>query len=363
MATSNINLLCRALNKLRVTKMVTRCTGNYQPPRYRPPHWFVPKERVMSDDALTQENRQFLEEVLQDRLSAQAALETKSESPLAHAELATDAQWTPKTRRVGLIARKIGNYPLWSKDGKKMHTTLVQVVDNHVIKYIPPEEFNPMKTTKLNWREKRTLGCLLVGSETIDPSTVTKEYCGLFDSVGMLPKRHLCRFMVSPHAALPPGTPLFATHFRVGDYLDVRAKTIDRGFQGVMKRWGFKGMPASHGVTKTHRRPGNIGAGGQKARVWPGTKMPGHMGNAWRTLRGVKVLRMNTKHNVMWLLGVGIPGETGAMCYLFDTVLPLKKLQTAPPFPTHPPADNLPLEYYDDSVHPFEQDTIAFEET
>lgn len=47
---------------------------------------------------------------------------------------------------------------------------------------------------------------------------------------------------------------------------------IDRGFQGVMKRWGFKGMPATHGVTKTHRRPGNIGSGGAKARVWPGTK-------------------------------------------------------------------------------------------
>lgn len=47
-------------------------------------------------------------------------------------------------------------------------------------------------------------------------------------------------------------------------------RSIDRGFQGVMKRWGFKGMPATHGVTKTHRRPGNIGSGGQKARVWPG---------------------------------------------------------------------------------------------
>lgn len=64
---------------------------------------------------------------------------------------------------------------------------------------------------------------------------------------------------------------------------------IDRGFQGVMKRWGFKGMPASHGVTKTHRRPGNIGSGGAKARVMPGTKMPGHMGNRWRVLRGVRV--------------------------------------------------------------------------
>ena len=56
-----------------------------------------------------------------------------------------------------------------------------------------------------------------------------------------------------------------------------------------MKRWGFHGMPATHGVTKTHRRPGNIGSGGTKARVMPGTKLPGHMGNAYRVLRGVRV--------------------------------------------------------------------------
>lgn len=98
-------------------------------------------------------------------------------------------------------------------------------MDNHVIKYIPPEEFNPMKTSTNVWKEKKRLGCMLVGSETIDPSTVTKEYCGLFNNAGMLPKRHLCRFMVSPESYIPPGTPLLATHFRVGDYIDVRAKT------------------------------------------------------------------------------------------------------------------------------------------
>lgn len=65
---------------------------------------------------------------------------------------------------------------------------------------------------------------------------------------------------------------------------------IYRGFQGVVTRWGFKGGPASHGVTKTHRRPGNIGSGGEKARVWPGQKMPGHMGNRYRILRGLQVL-------------------------------------------------------------------------
>ena len=82
----------------------------------------------------------------------------------------------------------------------------------------------------------------------------------------------------------------YKTHIYVINCIILHKHRVDRGFQGVMKRWGFKGMPASHGVTKTHRRPGNIGSGGTKARVMPGTKMPGHMGNRWRILKGVKVI-------------------------------------------------------------------------
>lgn len=355
MTTCTLNVLRDALKKLRIDHFVSR---SFQTPKYRPPYWHLTKEAVWPKDCITPDNKQFLEEILQERIQEQAS----KLSPLANVDTNTTAQWNPSVRRVGLIARKIGNYPLWSKDGKKMQTTLLQVADNHVIKYIPPKEFNPMITKKKVRRENNQMGCLLVGSETIDPSTVTKDYCGLFDKVGMLPKRHLNRFIVSPSAYLPPGTPLFATHFRVGDYIDIRAKTMDRGFQGVMKRWGFKGMPASHGVTKTHRRPGNIGSGGRKARVWPGTKMPGHMGNRWRTLRGVKILRINTKYNVIWTLGVAIPGETGALCYLFDTVLPLKKHKSSPPFPTQPLSEDLPLEYYDETVQLFDESSITFEE-
>lgn len=327
-------------------------------PRYRPPYWFEKQTRVVTEEFLTKDNEDFLQEVLQDRLSVRST----QESPLLLEQVDQEPQWNQWTRRTGLIARKIGNYPMWTKDGKKVQTTLLQVVDNHVIKYVPPEEFNPMIIKNRKWKETKKMGCLLVGSENIDPSTVTKEYCRLFNSVGMLPKRYLCRFMISPQSSLPPGTPLFASHFRVGDYIDVRAKTIDRGFQGVIKRWGFKGMPASHGVTKTHRRPGNIGSGGEKARVWPGTKMPGHMGNRWRTLRGVKVLRIDTKHNVIWTLGVAIPGETGAMCYLYDTILPLRKHKSSPPFPTQLITTDLQLEYYDESVHQFELPSISYEE-
>lgn len=76
----------------------------------------------MSEDLLTQENRDFIEEIIQDKRNSQITLE----SPLALAELQTN-EWNPFTRRVGLIARKIGNYPLWSKEGKKYQTTLLQV--------------------------------------------------------------------------------------------------------------------------------------------------------------------------------------------------------------------------------------------
>lgn len=82
----------------------------------------------------------------------------------------------------------------------------------------------------------------------------------------------------------------------------------------------------------------------------------------WRILKGVKILRIDTKNNVLWTLGVGIPGETGALCYLYDTVLPLKKHKSSPPFPTHQPREETPLEYYDETVHQFGQASITFEE-
>lgn len=68
-------------------------------------------------------------------------------------------------------------------------------------------------------------GCALVGAESTDPSLLTKEYCGLFANSGVMPKRILGRFIISPEAAVQPGTPISVNHFRVGDYVDVRGKT------------------------------------------------------------------------------------------------------------------------------------------
>lgn len=135
--------------------------------------------------------------------------------------------------------------------------------------------------------------------------------------------------------------------------------SVDRGFQGVMKKHGFKGMPATHGVTKTHRRPGNIGSGGQKARVWPGQKLPGNMGNRFRFIRGVRIVRINTKFNILWVDANSIPGETNSFCYLHDTVLPLRKPETPLPYPTAF-EDATEENIWADDMHDFKESTITY---
>ncbi|EFN76611.1 39S ribosomal protein L3, mitochondrial [Harpegnathos saltator] len=324
-------------------------------PKYRHPEWLPKPQRVRYEEQLTEDNKEFLQEVIQDKYGLPHADLGMNLSPLKLDPIEPITKWKPGLKRTGLIAKKIGVYPLWLKDGTKVYSTLLQVVDNEVVKYIPPEEFYPV-IGKKPIQIKRRLGCLVVGAGNINPQLVTKEYSGIFKDSGVMPKLVLRRFIISPEAALQPGTPLFATHFKPGEVVDIRGKTIDRGFQGVMKRWGFKGMPATHGVTKTHRRPGNIGSGGQKARVMPGTKMPGHMGNRWRILKGVEILRINTKYNVLWVKGHNIPGETNNYCYIYDTILPLKKSKTAPYFPTYLPnmdKELFPEELYADKVHAF----------
>lgn len=127
-----------------------------------------------------------------------------------------------------------------------------------------------------------------------------------------------------------------------------------------MKRWGFKGQPASHGQTKTHRRPGSIG-GGIKHRVWPGKKMPGHMGNKMRNAKGCRIWRINTKTNTLWVSGHAIPGDPNSLVYIYDTALPRRKTVN-PPFPTFTGSqEDLPDDIFLEDVHRMSEPTIFYE--
>jgi len=352
-------LSCEVFNSQRngVILSQVRCMSRLKKSRTVAPFWQPQKTRTLYPEGVTPENESFVSEFITDKYKSPI-------SPL-RSEPLERSQWTPKSQRCGVIARKIGVYPLWKNDGTKILTTLLQVSDNHVIKYIPPEDCEKRNFFHKNFQKYNT-GTLIVGADNSDPREFTKAYSSLFSEAGVLPKKRMTKFKVTPDAVLAPGTPLYASHFRPGDYIDVAGKTIDRGYQGVMQRWGFHGGRASHGVTKNHRRPGNTGGGSEKARIWPGKKLPGHMGNVMRILRGLKVWRVNTKYNVMWVSGPNIPGSTGSYVIVYDTCLPTRKVteENHPPFPTcfQDEEENLPEEFYDDNLHAFSSPSIAYAE-
>jgi large subunit ribosomal protein L3 len=192
------------------------------------PYWLERKERPRDDQYITKENKHFIKEVVEEKFGVPQIIKgiecyPNSSKLLINTNEIVKQEWVPGIRRTGLVGRQIGHYPLWKKDGTRIDTTVIQITDNHVIKYIKPEDYQPTKMPKIKKLNK--FGCLLVGSESIDPSLLTKNYMGLFKDSGVMPKKNLSRFIISPEAALPAGTPLNVTHFRVGDFVDVRGYT------------------------------------------------------------------------------------------------------------------------------------------
>ncbi|XP_068603330.1 large ribosomal subunit protein uL3m [Brachionichthys hirsutus] len=271
------------------------------------------------DEHLTEDNKEYMRKsVAEDyqRLTAEKLNPLKDEPWQRH-------EWTEGSRRVGLVVVKLGMAPIWNKNGEQHAVTMLQVQDCHVLKYLSKEEYNG-----------RT-AALLVGGKNVSPFYRSEHALELFRNAGVPPKQKVTTFHITDNARVKPGTPLYAAHFRPGQYVDVTAKSIGKGFQGVMKRWGFKGQGASHGQTKTHRRPGASGPGGDPGKVFKGKKMPGQMGNRFITALGLKIWRVNTKHNVLYVHG-SVPGHNNCLLKVKDSMLPTRRAaKLNPPFPTY----------------------------
>lgn len=324
------------------------------------PRTWVDRRGGGYDENLSAENQSFLDKVVLDRYAENSPLK---EAPWKRGQFNNDSV----NKRIGLIAVKLGSIPQWTNDGKKVYLTMLQVLDNHVIDYVPPEVImSKSNNSVLKSRTKEgRLGMAIVGALSSDPRLYTSSYLKLFENSGVPPKRKLTKFMITPNAAVQPGTPLFASHFRVGDYVDVGAKTIGYGFQGVMKRWGFKGGPRSHGATKFHRKRGTIGSGRDRKPI-KGMKMAGHMGCKWRIQFGLKVWRINNKYNILYVQGPVIPGPTHCYVRVVDSGLPhsREKLRNnPPPFPTLyiDEKKKLAEEIFDPQLFQFNSPTLKFE--
>ncbi|KAM8841589.1 large ribosomal subunit protein uL3m [Spinachia spinachia] len=288
------------------------------------------------DEHLTEDNQEYMRKSMAQEYRRQTAdrLNPLKDEPWQRHE------WTQGSRRVGLVAIKLGMAPIWTKTGERHVATMLQVQDCHVIKYLSKEEFDGHTAA------------LLVGGRNVSPFHKSEVQMEMFRNAGVPPKQKLTTFKVSDNALIKPGTPLLAAHFRPGQYVDVTAKSIGKGFQGVMKRYGFKGQPASHGQTKTHRRPGASGPGGDPAKVFKGKKMPGRMGNVFVTAYGLKIWRVNTKCNVLYVNG-SVPGHKNCLLKIRDTTLPTRSSTLLSlPFPTYFTEEegDLDEDLYDDNL-------------
>ena len=142
---------------------------------------------------------------------------------------------------------------------------------------------------------------------------------GYFAKKNTEPKKILKEFRVENNDQFKEGNELGLEIFKDKKFLDVRSKTIGKGFAGVMKRWNFGGLRASHGVSVSHRSHGSTGQRQDPGKVFKGKKMAGHMGDKLRTMLNLEVVKSDLENNLLYLKG-SIPGSKNSTVFLRESV-------------------------------------------
>ncbi|KAI0345323.1 mitochondrial 50S ribosomal protein L3 [Trametopsis cervina] len=239
------------------------------------------------------------------RFISSTAANSATASPSAPAE-GSSSKWTPQSIRTGLIARKRGMTAMYDDHGTRVPVTVLQL-----------ENCQVTANVTLVRPDKTEYHAVQVAASDKPVKTTTNQMKGHFAKAGVTPKRIVKEFAITPDAHVPVGTTLSAIHFVPGQFVDVIAKSIGKGFQGTMKRWNFKGLRASHGVSVSHRAAGAIGAHQDPGRVWPGKKMAGRMGGVQITTQNLIVVRVDTNLDLIYVKGA-VPGVDEAQVLIRD---------------------------------------------
>lgn len=223
------------------------------------------------------------------------------------------------SHRSGLVAVKCGMTAVWDKWGKRIPLTVLWVDDNQVVQ---------VKTL-----EHHGHTALQIGAGQKKAKQLTRPELGHFKAHGVPLKRKLAEFPVTEDALLPVGTPLSVRHFLPGQFIDITGTTLGKGFQGGMKRWGFAGMPASHGASLSHRSLGSTGGRQDPGKVFKGKKMAGQMGAVRRTVKSVWIYKIDPEKSLLMVRGQ-VPGHNGNFVLLRDAFFKRPDVSKTP-FPTH----------------------------
>jgi len=206
---------------------------------------------------------------------------------------------------IGLIGTKIGMTREFMESGQSVPVTVIKVEKGRVLDIIT--------------KEKRGYNAVKVGFFKLKNSKLTKQMKGYFAKKNTEPKRILKEFRVESSDQFKEGNELGLEIFKDKKFLDVRSKTIGKGFAGVMKRWNFGGLRASHGVSVSHRSHGSTGQRQDPGKVFKGKKMAGHMGDKLRTMLNLEVVKSDLENNLLYLKG-SIPGSKNSTVFLRESV-------------------------------------------
>jgi large subunit ribosomal protein L3 len=168
-------------------------------------------------------------------------------------------------------------------------------------------------------QEKDGYTALQIGVGKAKVKNVGKPLRGHFAKAKVEPKRKLAEFRVPADKLLDVGAEISADHFIAGQFVDVAGSTTGKGFQGVMKRWNFAGLEASHGVSVSHRSHGSTGQRQDPGRTFKGKKMAGHMGTANITVQNLKIVATDADKGLIMVRGA-VPGQAGSFVLVSDAV-------------------------------------------
>ena len=211
---------------------------------------------------------------------------------------------------IGLIGTKIGMTREFLETGQSIPVTVIKVEKGRVLDLIV--------------KEKRGYDAVKVGFFKIKNSKISKQMKGYFAKKNTEPKKILKEFRVEKIDQFKEGNEFGIEIFKDKKFLDVRSKTIGKGFAGVMKRWNFGGLRASHGVSVSHRSHGSTGQRQDPGKVFKGKKMAGHMGDINRTMLNLEIIRSDLENSLIYLKG-SIPGSKNSTVFLRESVKNITK--------------------------------------
>jgi len=207
--------------------------------------------------------------------------------------------------RTGVIAKKMGMTRLFQADGRHVPVTVLSLEGVQVISV----------------REKDRDGYTAVqlGAGTAKSKNLSKPQRGHFGKAEVEPKAIVHEFPVDADGLLEVGAEISAAHYVAGQFVDIQGKTQGKGFQGGMKRWGFGGLRATHGVSVSHRSHGSTGQRQDPGKVFKNKKMAGHMGDRQRTQQNLQVVQTDANRGLIFVKG-SVPGHKGTWLLVRDAV-------------------------------------------